>query len=204
MLDCISGGRLVAGMPLGTPMDANMVYGITPIEQRERYYEAHDLIMKAWTSRKMFAWNGKYQKLADGEPLAPPGADTASAGVDAGQRERQHVGLRRQARPLLLLPQLLRQQHGPAGHGRVLGVRRSAAGSSRIRIAPASCSSSRSAETDAQAEKDYAEHIKYFYAKCLHIPSNYLGRARTPGLPQPRARNPFGHGDALGGDADTS
>jgi alkanesulfonate monooxygenase SsuD/methylene tetrahydromethanopterin reductase-like flavin-dependent oxidoreductase (luciferase family) len=63
MIDCISGGRLVAGMPLGSPMDANMIYGIPPIEQRERYYEAHDLIIKAWTSREMFAWNGKYQKL---------------------------------------------------------------------------------------------------------------------------------------------
>ena len=30
-------------------------------------------------------------------------------------------------------------------------------------------------ETDAQAEKEYAEHIKYFYDKCLHIPPNYLG-----------------------------
>ena len=63
MLDCISGGRLVAGMPLGTPMDANLCYGITPIEHRERYYEAHDLIMKAWQSRETFAWNGKYFKL---------------------------------------------------------------------------------------------------------------------------------------------
>ena len=36
-------------MPLGSPMDANLVYGIPPIEQRERYYEAHDLIIKAWT-----------------------------------------------------------------------------------------------------------------------------------------------------------
>ena len=63
MLDCISGGRLVAGMPLGSPMDVNLCYGISPIEQRERYYEAHDLILKAWQSREMFAWNGKYFKL---------------------------------------------------------------------------------------------------------------------------------------------
>ncbi len=63
MLDCISGGRLVAGMPLGTPMDANLCYGITPMEHRERYYEAHDLIMKAWQSKEIFAWNGKYFKL---------------------------------------------------------------------------------------------------------------------------------------------
>src|SRR5213076_349849 len=55
MLDCISGGRLVAGMPLGSPMDVNLCYGIPPIEQRARYYEAHDLILKAW--------QGKYPQL---------------------------------------------------------------------------------------------------------------------------------------------
>src|SRR5438552_17089042 len=31
MLDCISGGRLVAGLPLGSPMDVNLCYGITPM-----------------------------------------------------------------------------------------------------------------------------------------------------------------------------
>ena len=55
----------------------------------------------------------------------------------------------------------------------------------RTRTAPASCSWSPSSETDAQAEEDYAEHIKYFYDKCLHIPPNYLGAARPPGLPEP-------------------
>ena len=44
-MDSISGGRLVAGMPLGTPMDINICYGVSPIEQRERYREAHDLIV---------------------------------------------------------------------------------------------------------------------------------------------------------------
>ena len=63
MLDTISGGRLVAGMPLGTAMDATLCAGITPIEQRERYYEAHDLILKAWTADDIFAWNGKYYQL---------------------------------------------------------------------------------------------------------------------------------------------
>ena len=63
MIDCISGGRMVAGMPLGTSQDVNLCYGIPPIEQRERYYEAHDLILKAWTSPEIFAWNGKYFKL---------------------------------------------------------------------------------------------------------------------------------------------
>ena len=45
MLDCISGGRLVAGFPVGTSMDTNYAYGVNPIELREKYYEAHDLVM---------------------------------------------------------------------------------------------------------------------------------------------------------------
>ena len=63
MLDCISGGRLIAGMPLGTSADANFSYGIPPIVQRERYREAHDLIVDAWTRDEMFAFNGKYTQL---------------------------------------------------------------------------------------------------------------------------------------------
>ena len=34
-------------------------------------------------------------------------------------------------------------------------------------------------DTDAQAEQEYAEHIKYFYAKCLHIPPNTSRRRAT-------------------------
>jgi alkanesulfonate monooxygenase SsuD/methylene tetrahydromethanopterin reductase-like flavin-dependent oxidoreductase (luciferase family) len=47
MLDCISSGRLVAGLPLGSPMDVNFCYGITPMEHRERYCEAFALTLKA-------------------------------------------------------------------------------------------------------------------------------------------------------------
>ena len=60
MLDCISGGRLVAGLPLGSPMDVNLAYGITPMEHRERYREAFELVLKAWQAPDIFAWNGKY------------------------------------------------------------------------------------------------------------------------------------------------
>ena len=65
MLDCISGGRLVAGLPLGSPMDVNLCYGITPMEQRERYREAFALTLKAWQAREIFAWNGRYYQLAN-------------------------------------------------------------------------------------------------------------------------------------------
>jgi alkanesulfonate monooxygenase SsuD/methylene tetrahydromethanopterin reductase-like flavin-dependent oxidoreductase (luciferase family) len=34
------------------------------------------------------------------------------------------------------------------------------------------------AETDAQAEKDYFEHVTYFFNKCLHVPGYFM---ETPG-----------------------
>src|SRR4029453_13658106 len=37
MPGCLGGGRLIAGIPLGPPRDANLIYGVPPIEQRERY-----------------------------------------------------------------------------------------------------------------------------------------------------------------------
>ncbi len=40
MLDVMSGGRLVAGFPVGTSMDSNYCYGQTPATLREKYREA--------------------------------------------------------------------------------------------------------------------------------------------------------------------
>ena len=63
MLDVISGGRIVAGLPLGTPMDTNFAYGANPAEFRRVYREHHDLIMRAWQEPDVFAWNGESTKL---------------------------------------------------------------------------------------------------------------------------------------------
>jgi alkanesulfonate monooxygenase SsuD/methylene tetrahydromethanopterin reductase-like flavin-dependent oxidoreductase (luciferase family) len=62
MLDCISGGRLIAGFPVGSPMDTCYAYGQNPSQLRERYYEAHDFIVKAWTEEDTFAFNGRFNQ----------------------------------------------------------------------------------------------------------------------------------------------
>jgi alkanesulfonate monooxygenase SsuD/methylene tetrahydromethanopterin reductase-like flavin-dependent oxidoreductase (luciferase family) len=64
MLDCLSGGRLVAGLPVGLSFDANINNGIPPVETRHRYREAHDLLIKSWTAAEPFAWNGAYSQYA--------------------------------------------------------------------------------------------------------------------------------------------
>ena len=62
MIDCISGGRLIAGFPVGSPMDTCYAYGQNPSLLRERYLEAHDLVVKAWTEAETFAFNGRFNQ----------------------------------------------------------------------------------------------------------------------------------------------
>jgi alkanesulfonate monooxygenase SsuD/methylene tetrahydromethanopterin reductase-like flavin-dependent oxidoreductase (luciferase family) len=62
MIDVISGGRLIAGFPVGTPMDTCFAYGQNPSMLRERYYEAHDLVLRAWTEQHTFAFNGRFNQ----------------------------------------------------------------------------------------------------------------------------------------------
>jgi alkanesulfonate monooxygenase SsuD/methylene tetrahydromethanopterin reductase-like flavin-dependent oxidoreductase (luciferase family) len=62
MIDCISGGRLIAGFPVGSPMDTCYAYGQNPSMLRERYHEAHDLILRAWTEQDTFAFNGRFNQ----------------------------------------------------------------------------------------------------------------------------------------------
>jgi len=62
MIDCISGGRLIAGFPVGTPMDTCYAYGQNPSMLRDRYREAHELVMRAWTEPETFAFNGRFNQ----------------------------------------------------------------------------------------------------------------------------------------------
>jgi len=63
MLDVISGGRLIAGFPVGTPMDTNFCYGQIPALTRQKYDEAHELIMRAWHEEEPFAFDGRFNQL---------------------------------------------------------------------------------------------------------------------------------------------
>jgi alkanesulfonate monooxygenase SsuD/methylene tetrahydromethanopterin reductase-like flavin-dependent oxidoreductase (luciferase family) len=63
MLDCLSGGRIVAGIPVGSSADTNFAYGMTPAILRDRYYEAEELIVRAWTAAQVFSFNGRFTQL---------------------------------------------------------------------------------------------------------------------------------------------
>ncbi|MYI56227.1 MAG: LLM class flavin-dependent oxidoreductase [Acidimicrobiia bacterium] len=62
MLDVISGGRIISGFVRGIG-DEYFSMSIDPSTSRERYSEAHDLIIKAWTTEGPFRWTGKHYRL---------------------------------------------------------------------------------------------------------------------------------------------
>ena len=63
MLDCLSGGRLIAGFPVGTPMDTVFSYGQTPATLRDKYREGVELVMRSWQADEPFAFNGEFTQL---------------------------------------------------------------------------------------------------------------------------------------------
>jgi alkanesulfonate monooxygenase SsuD/methylene tetrahydromethanopterin reductase-like flavin-dependent oxidoreductase (luciferase family) len=62
-LDCLSGGRVIAGFVFGTPMDSAFAYARPPVELRERFHEARELVLRAWREREPFAFNGRFTQL---------------------------------------------------------------------------------------------------------------------------------------------
>ena len=64
MIDVMSGGRLVAGFPIGLHYDASINNGVPPIEIRPRFDENLELLLRAWTDPAPFAWNGQYNQYS--------------------------------------------------------------------------------------------------------------------------------------------
>jgi alkanesulfonate monooxygenase SsuD/methylene tetrahydromethanopterin reductase-like flavin-dependent oxidoreductase (luciferase family) len=62
MLDVVSGGRVISGQVVGTGNEF-FSYNVNPTYARERFHEAHDLVVKAWTEPGPFAWEGTHYRF---------------------------------------------------------------------------------------------------------------------------------------------
>ncbi len=177
MLDCISGGRLVAGFPVGTSMDTNYCYGTIPGLTRDKYRENHELILRAWTEPQPFAFNGRYNKLRyvniwprpvqkPRPPVHIPGGgsvETFDFCID-NTYSYSYLSFGGYIRGKQLLDtywERVAERNADASPYR--------AGFAQF-IAVA--------DTDAEAERLYGKHVDYFYNRCLHI---YPGFADAPG-----------------------
>jgi alkanesulfonate monooxygenase SsuD/methylene tetrahydromethanopterin reductase-like flavin-dependent oxidoreductase (luciferase family) len=71
MIDMISQGRLVSGFVRGGGQE-QLAAGVNPAFNRERFEEAHDLIVAAWTREGPFRWEGKHYQHRVVNPWAVP------------------------------------------------------------------------------------------------------------------------------------
>ena len=171
MLDCISGGRLVAGFPTGLPTDATLSNGVVPIEQRERFREALQLVVKAWSAKERFAWNGKHYQLPmvnlwprpiqqPHPPIWIPGSGISSTAEFVIERDHcfchlSYFGAKNATQVSDRYWEMAAQKGRDANPYRfsflqLIGV----------------------SETDAEAE-EYAPHAEYFFHKLLYTPQHY-------------------------------
>jgi len=181
MLDVLSGGRLVAGFPVGTSMDTNFCYGQTPALLREKYLEAHDLIVRAWKEKEQFAFNGKFTKLRyvnlwpkplqqPHPPIWIPGGGSIETWDYVAEHDYQYSFL-----------SFFGYKAGKKvsdGYWNVMAKKGKELNPYSLGFAQVVAV----AETDEQAERDYAGHMDYFYNRCLHV---YPGFADAPGYRTP-------------------
>lgn len=177
MLDVISGGRLLAGFPVGTSMDTNYCYGQIPGLTRDKYAEAHELIMRAWQSDEPFAFDGKYTQLRyvniwpkpiqrPHPPIYIPGGGSIETWDFCVEHDYNYS--------YLSFTGYLRGKKLLDGYWERVAKYGKDESPYRAAFAQTICV----AETDQEAEKLYAEHVSYFYNRCLHI---YGGFADAPG-----------------------
>ena len=103
MLDVMSNGRLIAGMVIGGGPEYYS-YQIEPTRARERFREALDLILKAWTTPGPFAWHSKHYFLRyvnpwprplqqPHPPIWIPGAGSVETVQFVAQRRYSYMGI---------------------------------------------------------------------------------------------------------------
>lgn len=71
MIDMISKGRLVSGFVRDGGQE-QLAAGVNPAFNRERFEEAHDLIVKIWTQPGPFRWEGTHYQHRVVNPWAVP------------------------------------------------------------------------------------------------------------------------------------
>ena len=177
MLDVMSGGRLIAGFPVGTSMDTNFCYGESPATLRDKYDEAHRLIMQAWSCPEPFSFNGKYTQLRyvniwprplqkPHPPIWIPGGGSVETwdfclDHDYNYSHLSYYGYKR--------AQQVMDGYWDRAAARGKECNPYRAGYAQIVMV---------AESDQAAERLYAPHVDYFFNRCLHV---YPGFADAPG-----------------------
>ena len=176
MIDCVSGGRLIAGFPVGSSMDDNYACGVNPATLREKYHEAHDLIRRAWADPDVFAWNGKHYKqryvnlwprpIQKPPPIWIPGGGSLETWDFCAENKYNYS--------YLSFSGYVRGTQLMQGFWKRMEELGQDFNPYQATFAQQICVG----ETDAEAKKLYEKHARYFFSRCLHV---HPGFADAPG-----------------------
>jgi alkanesulfonate monooxygenase SsuD/methylene tetrahydromethanopterin reductase-like flavin-dependent oxidoreductase (luciferase family) len=170
MLDHLSGGRIVAGFVrgIGTEYFSN---ASNPTFSHERLYEAHDLILRAWTQTGPFSYRGKHYQFdyvnlwprplqAPHPPVWIPSQGSMETVVWAAAKQRRYTYLQ----TFSPYPQALS----------AFRAYREVAAKEGYEPQPSQMGwavPTYVADTDAEAKRDLAVHIEDFFNRLIRFPS---------------------------------
>lgn len=172
MLDVLSGGRIISGhvRAMGAEYFSS---GVDPTSSKERFWEANDLIVKAWTEDGPFTWQGEHYDVEyvnlwprplqqPHPPIWLPGSTSVDTIEEAAKRRY----------PFMLTPtsnwlsrtafahyyRYAEEQCGYTPDPRQLG-----------RLVHTHV-----AETDEQAHREARPHIMWFFRNGLKVPGHHM------------------------------
>jgi alkanesulfonate monooxygenase SsuD/methylene tetrahydromethanopterin reductase-like flavin-dependent oxidoreductase (luciferase family) len=171
MLDVLSGGRVISGFVRGIGCE-HLSLGVDPSHSRERFYEAHDLIVRSWTEPGPFTFEGKHFRVRYANIWPRP-----------LQRPHPPIWLPSQGSPETIA--FAAKHHYPfvsvftpyANTRRLLTEYKENAERFGYRAAPGQLGfavATYVAPTDAQARREAKPHLLWLFRRGLKIPPHFL------------------------------
>jgi alkanesulfonate monooxygenase SsuD/methylene tetrahydromethanopterin reductase-like flavin-dependent oxidoreductase (luciferase family) len=173
MLDNLTGGRLIAGFVRGIGAEYHS-WGANPAESHDRFHEAHDLILRAWTEPGPFPFEGKYYHFQyvncwprpyqqPHPPIWIPSQGSRETIEWASAPERKYTYLQTFSPVAALARYMQMYRDAAAGYG-YTATSEQVGWSVPIYAA----------ETDAIARQEAKPHIEFFLNKLLRMPPEML------------------------------
>ena len=172
MLDIITGGRIISGHVRGMGAEYHSS-GLDPTRSKERFWEAHDLILKAWQEPGPFTWQGKHYDIEHANiwpkplqqphpPVWMPGTGSTDTIDEVAKRRFSYMQTTTSnwvtKKSFQLFRQTCEEKYGyeasPTQLGRVVQTY--------------------VAETDKQAYREFMPHAMWFYRTGLKMPMHQL------------------------------
>jgi len=173
MLDQITGGRLIAGFVRGIGAEYHS-WGVNPTESHDRFHEAHDLIIQAWTKAGPFHFEGKYYDFeyvntwprVFQEPHPPiwiPSQGSSETIIWASAAERRYTYLQTFS-PIATVRRYMQMYKAEAQKAGYTATAAQLGWSVPIYVA----------ESDERAKEEARPHIEAFVNKFLRMPLDML------------------------------